>query len=67
MLNIRVLCRSASRKEGIPWWYEYSINPIKGVSQDITDAFFIKEVFYLYVLKFDVIVTPYESCLEGDE
>jgi hypothetical protein len=29
LLNPRVLCRWASEKEGIPWWYEYSINPIK--------------------------------------
>jgi hypothetical protein len=29
MLDPGVLCSWASEKEGIPWWYHYSINPIK--------------------------------------
>jgi hypothetical protein len=24
-----------SKKEGIPWWYEYSIKPIKALRQDV--------------------------------
>jgi hypothetical protein len=34
--NPGVLCRWTSRKEGIPWWYEYSINPIKALNQNVT-------------------------------
>jgi hypothetical protein len=37
MLNLGVLYSWASGKEGISWWYEYSINPIKALSQDVTD------------------------------
>jgi hypothetical protein len=29
MLNSCVFCSWASENEGIPWWYEYPINPIK--------------------------------------
>jgi hypothetical protein len=32
MLNPGVLYRWASRKEDIPWWYEYSINPINSAN-----------------------------------
>jgi hypothetical protein len=35
-LNPGVLCSWASGMDGIPWWYEYSINPIKVLSQDFT-------------------------------
>jgi hypothetical protein len=40
MFNLRVLCSWPSEKDGIPWWYEYSINPIKVLSHDVTDKKF---------------------------